>query len=54
MGRNIEYAKAEHEATINMKIDEIKADHIKIFDFLDMKYQLSHQTNLLDILKKIC
>ena len=36
-GRNIEAATWEIEATIEMKIDQIKADHIKTINQLDMK-----------------
>ena len=35
--RNIESTKSALEATIEMKPDEIKADHMKIINSLDMK-----------------
>ena len=35
--RNIEAEKSELESTIEMKFDEIKADHVKTFNSFDMK-----------------
>ena len=37
VGRNIEAEKWELEATIEMKIDEIKSYHVKNIYYLDMK-----------------
>ena len=44
-GINIESAKSDLEATIEMKLDDIKSEHVKNTNSLDIKYQLSHQTN---------
>ena len=49
---NIEASKLDLEATIEMKLDEIKSDHVKTIDSLNMKNQLSHQTNLLRLINK--
>ena len=37
VGRKIEATKLEIETMIEMKLDEIKAYHMKNIDFLDMK-----------------
>ena len=50
VGGNFEVAKLEIETLIEMKLDEIKAEHMKTLTPLTLKYHLSHQTNLLRIL----
>ena len=46
VGINIAAAKSENGATIKMKLDNIKSDHVKYLTPLTRKYQPSHQTKL--------
>ena len=44
---NIEAAKLDLEATIEMKLDGIKSEHVKTIDSHNIKYQVLHQTKFL-------
>ena len=46
VGSNIEAAKSELEVTNELKLVDLKADHMGTINSLDTKYQLSHQTKL--------
>ena len=48
--RNIEAEKSELESTIEMKLDEIKAYHVKTFNSFDMKISSITSNKILHIL----